>query len=93
MLSQRREARQGRKGIAAMTENEIGKYVVDTAVKIHREKGPGLLETVYEVILAYRLREQDIQVERQVAIPIKYKYFKFDEGFRIDLMLENKVIV
>lgn len=76
-----------------MTENEIGKYVVGTAVQIHREMGPGLLESVYEVILAYRLREQGVQVERQVAIPIKYQDFRFDKGFRIDLMFEKKVIV
>ncbi len=76
-----------------MTENEIGKGVVDVAVQIHRETGPGLLETVYEIILAHQLREQGFQVERQVAIPIKYQGLRFDEGFRADIIVEEKVIV
>jgi len=56
-----------------MLENEIGKCLVNTAVEIHREIGPGLLESVYEVILANQLREQGIQVSRQVAVPIQYR--------------------
>ncbi len=76
-----------------MTENEIGKSVVDVAVQIHRETGPGLLETVYEIILAHQLQEQGFQVERQVAIPIEYQGLRFDEGFRADIIVEEKVIV
>jgi hypothetical protein len=63
-----------------MTQDEIGKPIVDIAVQIHQEVGPGLLETVYEV-------------ERQVSIPIEYKDLKFEEGFRADLLVENKVII
>jgi len=62
-----------------MTENEIGRLVVDAAIAVHRELGPGLLETVYEVILAYQLREHGLRVERQVPIPIEYRGVKFDE--------------
>ena len=76
-----------------MTENEIGKCVVDVAVKLHREMGPGLLETVYEIILAHQLRGQGFQVERQVSIPIEYQGLRFDEGFRADIVVEKKVII
>ena len=76
-----------------MVENDIGKYIVDLAVQIHRETGPGLLETVYETILAHQLRQRGFQVERQVATPIEYRGLRFDEGFRADLIVENKVIV
>ena len=77
----------------SMTEDEIGKQVVDVAVQIHQEVGPGLLETVYEVILAYELRRRGLRVERQVSIPVEYHGLKFDEGFRADLLVETKVIV
>lgn len=76
-----------------MTEDEIGKRVVDGALQIHRAVGSGLLETVYEAILAYELRRKGLQVERQIAVPLTYEGLKFDEGFRVDLMIENKVIV
>jgi len=74
-------------------ENQIGKVVVDVAVTVHRELGPGLLESVYEVILAHELRECGLQVERQVPIPIEYRGIHFDEGFRADIMVEDKVIL
>jgi GxxExxY protein len=76
-----------------MTENEIGRWVVDVAVHIHRELGPGLLETVYEVVLAYELRRRGLRVERQIPISVTYDGLKFDEGFRVDLIVEDKVIV
>jgi GxxExxY protein len=76
-----------------MEEDEVGRVVVEVAVQIHRGIGPGLLETVYEVILAHELRRRRLQVERQVAIPVTYAGLKFDEGFRVDLIVERKVIV
>lgn len=76
-----------------MTENEIGKVVVDCAVRLHKQLGPGLLETVYEVILEHMLKEAGLQVERQVSIPIQFQDIQFDEGFRADLVVENKVIL
>ena len=76
-----------------MIENEIGRNVVDVAFKIHKNVGSGLLETVYEVILAFELRRRGLQVERQISVPVTYEGFKFDEGFRIDLIVETKVIV
>ena len=76
-----------------MLENEIGKYIVNTAIDIHQQTGPGLLEKVYEVILANQLHKQGLKVERQVAIPIDYDGIRFEEGFRADLVIENKVII
>jgi GxxExxY protein len=76
-----------------MTEDEVGRLIVDAAVQIHRKMGPGLLETVYEVILAHELRRRGLRVERQVPIPITYEELRFIEGFRIDLVVEDKVIV
>lgn len=76
-----------------MTEDAIGKSIVDSAVQIHQEVGPGLLETVYELILAHALRQRGFQVERQVSIPVEYQGLEFDEGFRADLLVANKVIV
>lgn len=65
-----------------MDENEIAKIVVDQAIRIHRELGPGLLESVYETVLAHELRECGLDVRRQVPIPIRYRHIVFDEGFR-----------
>lgn len=76
-----------------MDENEISKVVVDAALKVHRALGPGLLESVYEVVLAHELRSRGIHVQRQVSIPVRYENIQFDEGFRADLLVEQKVIV
>ena len=76
-----------------MTENQIGTIVVDCAVRLHRELGPGLLESVYEVLLANELRRAGLQVERQVSIPISFHGATFDEGFRADLIVEGEVIL
>ena len=76
-----------------MTENEIAKIIVDAAFHIHKRLGPGLLETVYEVVLAYVLQRRGLKVERQVPVAIVYDDIKFDEGFRADLIVEDKVIV
>ena len=76
-----------------MTENEIAKIVVDTSFHIHTKLGPGLLESVYETVLAASLQKRGLKVERQVAIPIRFEEMIFDEGFRADLIVEDKVIV
>ena len=76
-----------------MDENQIGRIVVDTAIAVHRGIGPGLLETVYEAVLAKELRERGLTVERQIPIPIEYGGFRFDEGFRADIVVEGKVIL
>ena len=76
-----------------MHENEIGTIIVDTAVKLHIKLGPGLLEKVYEAILAKQLRKQGLQVDRQVPIPIEFEGEKFEEGFVADLIVNKKVII
>ena len=76
-----------------MNENSIGKEVVDAAIVVHRELGPGLLETVYEVVLFDELRTRGLHAERQVSVPIDCRGIRFDEGFRADIIVENKVIL
>lgn len=76
-----------------MDENEIGKIAVDSAVQIHRELGPGLLETVYEIVLAKELERRGLKIKRQVSVPIVYRDIRFDEGFRADILVEDKVIL
>ena len=76
-----------------MTENEIATVVVDAAYCVHKYFGPGLQEVVYEVSLAHELKKRGLQVERQTAIPVKYDTITFDEGFRADLVVEDKVVL
>lgn len=76
-----------------MTENEVARQIVDAAYKVHTTLGPGLLETVYEAALAYELEKRDLGVVRQQALPVVYEDVRLDEGFRADLVVEDKVIV
>jgi GxxExxY protein len=74
-------------------ENEIAKIIVDAALHVHKTLGPGLLESVYEVVLAYELRKRGLLRVRQSPVPIIYDSIRFEEGFRIDILVQNKVIV
>lgn len=76
-----------------MRENEIAKEIVDIAYQIHVELGPGLLESVYETVMAYELKKRGLEFVRQQAIPIIYKNIRLEEAFRADLIIENKVII
>jgi len=76
-----------------LSENEIGAIIVDTAINLHKKLGPGLLESVYEAILCKLLSKKGLSVQRQVSIPIEFEGDFFDEGFRIDLFIEGKVII
>ncbi len=76
-----------------MTENEIGTIVVDCAIQLHRDIGPGLLERVYESLLSHELEAAGLTVKRQVPIPLKYKGLLFEESFRADISIENKVLI
>lgn len=76
-----------------MTENELSKIIVNTCYRIHVELGPGLFESVYEEILTYELQQLGLQVSRQQAIPVIWKEIKMDQGFRADLIVENKVLI
>ena len=76
-----------------MDENAIGTIVVDCAVKLHKSLGPGLLETVYEAVLAKQLVRAGLVMDRQKPIPIEFDGLKFDEGFRADLVVNGLVIL
>ncbi|MDF7801205.1 GxxExxY protein [Pontiellaceae bacterium B1224] len=76
-----------------MSENEISKIVVDVAIHVHRALGVGLYESVYEAVLAYELEKRGLSVKRQVPISVEYDGVQFDEGFRADLIVEDKVIL
>ena len=73
--------------------NRMGKEIVDAAVKLHFALGPGLLESVYEVVLARELERRGLSVHRQVPVPIVFDGVRFDEGFRADLVVEERIIV
>ena len=76
-----------------MRENEIAKIITQAAFDLHKEIGPGLLESVYEVLLAGMLRDQGLDVVRQKPIPISFRGVLFAEGFRADLVVDNLVLV
>ena len=76
-----------------MYENDIGKEIISVAIDVHRQLGPGLLESVYEVVLSHELERQGLSNERQVRVPIEFKGTIFDEGFRADIVVMNKVII
>ncbi len=76
-----------------MTENEIARVIVDAAYKVHTALGPGLLETVYEAALAYEIEKRGLSVVRQQPLPVVYEGVELEEGFRADLVIENKLIV
>jgi GxxExxY protein len=72
--------------------NALGKEIVDAAFKVHRGLGPGLLERIYEVCLCHELSKKGIESARQIGIPIKYDGIVFDEGLRLDVLVEDKII-
>ena len=76
-----------------MTENEIARVVVDAALKIHRTLGPGLLESVYEAILAHELHGRGLHVTRQLGVPVYYEGLKVNLAFRADMVVNQKVII
>jgi GxxExxY protein len=73
--------------------NNITETIIGGAIAVHRELGPGLLESTYEACLAYELAKRGLAVERQKELPVKYRGVKLDCGYRIDLLVEEKVIV
>jgi GxxExxY protein len=83
----------GRPCVNAMKENEVAKHIVDCAYQVHTTLGPGLLESVYEAILAYELTKRGLEVERQKPLPVVYEDVWLEEGFRADLIVSGSVIV
>ena len=76
-----------------MTENEISKIIIGKAIEVHKALGPGLLESAYQECLYYELSEEGLNVEKQKHMPIVYKDVKLDHGYRIDLLVEEKVVI
>jgi len=76
-----------------MNENEIGTIILDAAFAVHKELGPGLLESTYETCLSYESLQRGLLIETQIALPVVYKEVKLDCGYRIDMRANKKVIV
>ena len=76
-----------------LKENKIAKLVVDAAYHVHTRLGPGLLESVYELVLAHKIEKRGLALERQVSVPIQYEGVVFDEGFRAEMVVEDSVIL
>jgi GxxExxY protein len=74
-------------------DTEITEKIIGAAIEVHRHLGPGLLESVYEAALAFELSQQGLAVERQKPVPVTYKGLKFEEGYRLDLLVADSVIV
>jgi len=76
-----------------MTENEITSKIIGASIEVHKQLGPGLLESTYETCLGYELRVMGLFVKHQIALPVIYKEVKLEAGYRIDMVVENKVII
>jgi GxxExxY protein len=76
-----------------MTENDISKKIIGCAIEVHKQLGPGLLETAYQECLLYELRQAGLKVRKEKPMPIVYKEVKLDHGYRIDLLVEEKVVI
>lgn len=76
-----------------MNENEISTIIIGLCIKVHRILGPGLLESVYEECLSYELHKSGLTINRQTGIPVKYENIQLNQGFRADIIVEEKVII
>ncbi|HNV82570.1 MAG: GxxExxY protein [Tenuifilaceae bacterium] len=76
-----------------MTENEISNIIIGSAIEVHKQLGPGLLESAYQECLAYELKQKGLKVLREVPMPIVYKEIKLDHGYRLDLLVNSKVVI
>ena len=76
-----------------MDINELTEKIIGCAIEVHRTLGPGLLESAYQECLFYELMSQGIWVEKEISLPIIYKEIKIDHGYRIDLLVENRVVI
>lgn len=76
-----------------MTENEISKLIIGKAIEVHKTLGPGLLESAYQECLYYELNKENLKIEKEKSMPIEYKEVRLDHGYRLDLVVENKVVI
>jgi GxxExxY protein len=77
----------------SMTENELSNKIIGCAIEVHKQLGPGLLESAYQECLFYELRLLGLDVKKEKPMPVIYKDVKLEHGYRIDLLVENKVVV
>lgn len=91
--SPRRAQRNTEEKLIIMEINQITEKIIGCAIEVHKQLGPGLLESAYEECLFYELMRTGLNVKKQLALPLVYKEIKLDAGYRIDLMVENQVIV
>lgn len=87
------EAQRTQRKTLVMTENELSSKIIGACIEVHKQLGPGLLESTYEVCLAHELKLLGLDVIQQVPLPVVYKEIKLDAGYRIDMIVENKVII
>ena len=76
-----------------MTENELSNKIIGCALEVHKRLGPGLLESAYQECLSYELMLAGLKVQKEVPLPVVYKDVKLEHGYRIDLLVENKVVI
>lgn len=76
-----------------MTENEISRKIIGLAIEVHKALGPGLLEKAYQECLYYKINQVGLHVEKEKALPIIFEEIKLDCGYRVDLLVENKLII
>jgi len=76
-----------------MNQEDVATIIIDAALKVHRSLGPGLFESAYQLCLAYELRHRGLQVECEVALPITYEGIRIEAGYRIDMVIENQIII
>jgi len=76
-----------------MEINKLSKIIIGCAIKVHRQLGPGLLESAYQECLSYELKEANLKVKKEVPMPIIYKEVKLDHGYRLDLLVENRIVI
>jgi GxxExxY protein len=76
-----------------MTENEIGNAIIASAMRVHSAVGPGLLESAYELCLVHELTSQGLKVRNQVPVPIRYEDLTIENGYRVDLLVDDRVVV
>ena len=76
-----------------MNENEISKVIIGCAIEVHKQLGPGLLESAYQECLCFELEQSGLKIQREKPMPIVYKEIKLDHGYRMDIVVEDKVVI
>jgi GxxExxY protein len=87
------ESAAAKPALKPITANEVSRYIITAALKVHSALGPGLLESAYEVCLAHELRKAGLKVETQVGLPVIYDGIRLDAGYRIDMLVNDLVVV